>query len=77
MSRLSTLFLAIVFLIKSTGLHCQSPVIEWQKCLGGKNGEYPFSIEQTSDGGFVVAGRTEGGNDGDIMGLKKPLRPYR
>jgi hypothetical protein len=41
--------------------------IEWQKCLGGTNVDQAFSIQQTSDGGFIVAGGTWS-NDGDMSG---------
>jgi len=41
--------------------------IEWQKCLGGTNDDYAYSIQQTSDGGFIVAGETNS-NDGDVSG---------
>ena len=41
--------------------------IIWQKCLGGSIGDAAFSIQQTSDGGFIVAGFTES-NDGDVSG---------
>jgi len=41
--------------------------IEWQKCLGGTMDEYPNSIQQTSDGGYIVAGQTQS-DDGDVSG---------
>jgi hypothetical protein len=41
--------------------------IQWQKCLGGTNWDYAYSIHQTTDGGYVVAGTT-GSNDGDVSG---------
>ncbi|MDN5355316.1 MAG: hypothetical protein PWQ43_258 [Rikenellaceae bacterium] len=41
--------------------------IEWQKCLGGTDYDYAYSIHQTSDGGFIVAGNTAS-NDGDVSG---------
>jgi len=41
--------------------------IEWQKCLGGSNYDRAYSIQQTSDGGFIVAGYTRS-NDGDVSG---------
>jgi len=41
--------------------------IVWQKCLGGSNEDKAFSIQQTSDGGFIVVGATES-NDGDVSG---------
>ncbi len=39
----------------------------WQKCLGGSSGDYAYSIQQTSDGGFIVAGVSYS-NDGDVSG---------
>jgi hypothetical protein len=41
--------------------------ILWQKCLGGTSVEWAFSIQQTTDGGYIAAGRT-GSNDGDVTG---------
>jgi hypothetical protein len=42
-------------------------VIQWQKTLGGTADELPYSIQQTSDGGYIVAGITDS-NNGDITG---------
>ena len=41
--------------------------IQWQKCLGGSSYDEAYSIQQTSDGGYIVAGYT-GSNDGDVSG---------
>jgi len=42
--------------------------IQWQKCLGGRYGEYgAFSIRQTTDNGYIVTGQSQS-NDGDISG---------
>jgi len=41
--------------------------IVWQKCLGGSRGDVAYSIQQTSDGGFIVAG-VSSSNDGDVSG---------
>jgi hypothetical protein len=41
--------------------------IEWQKCLGGSGEETTTSIEQTSDGGYIIDGTTTT-NDGDVSG---------
>jgi hypothetical protein len=43
------------------------PDIQWQKSLGGTYYEEAFSIQQTSDGGYIVVGDTES-NDGDVSG---------
>ncbi len=32
--------------------------VEWQKTYGGSDGEYAQSIQQTTDGGYIVAGYT-------------------
>ncbi len=42
-------------------------IIEWQKALGGSGIEIANSIQQTIDGGFVIAGATTS-NDGDVFG---------
>ncbi|MFM2157262.1 MAG: hypothetical protein RL516_2011 [Bacteroidota bacterium] len=41
--------------------------IQWQKCLGGTESDYGYSIQQTTDGGYVLTGYTES-NDGDVVG---------
>jgi hypothetical protein len=41
--------------------------IQWQKCLGGSGSEGLNSIEQTTDGGYIVAGGTKS-NNGDVSG---------
>jgi PKD repeat protein/outer membrane protein assembly factor BamB/pimeloyl-ACP methyl ester carboxylesterase len=43
------------------------PSIEWQKSLGGSGKDYAESIQQTNDGGYIVAGYS-GSNDGDVIG---------
>ncbi|HUR09718.1 MAG TPA: hypothetical protein VM012_00010 [Flavitalea sp.] len=44
-----------------------APPIEWQKCLGGSNSDYSYSIDQTTDGGYIVAGVSRS-NNGDVSG---------
>ncbi len=41
--------------------------IEWQKCLGGSLNDQANSIQQTSEGGYIVAGVTNS-TDGDVSG---------
>jgi hypothetical protein len=40
---------------------------QWQKCLGGTNDDYAYSIQQTRDSGYIVAGGTSS-NDGNVHG---------
>lgn len=67
------LFIIIVFFSVPSFLIAQEPPkIEWQKCLGGTKDEDADptfkTIVQTSDGGFIVAGRTSS-SDGDVSGI--------
>ncbi len=39
--------------------------IQWQTCFGGTDDEYPESIKQTLDGGYILAGASKSG-DGDV-----------
>ncbi len=41
--------------------------ISWEKSLGGTQWETAFSIQQTSDGGYIVAGQSES-NNGHVTG---------
>ncbi|MCW3159693.1 T9SS type A sorting domain-containing protein [Chryseobacterium oryctis] len=41
--------------------------IEWQKSLGGSKNDYANSIQQTADGGYIIAGESNS-TDGDIVG---------
>jgi hypothetical protein len=41
--------------------------INWQKCLGGSGADAVYSIQQTLNGGYIVAGLTRF-TDGDVSG---------
>ncbi len=43
----------------------ESGEIQWQKCLGGSNGEIAHSIILTNDEGYMVVGQSNS-NDGDV-----------
>jgi hypothetical protein len=40
---------------------------QWQKCLGGSSDDQASSIQQTADGGYIVAGISNS-NNGDVSG---------
>jgi hypothetical protein len=56
-----------LFLIYSVLTAQSAPSIEWQKALGGTHGESANAVQQTSDGGYIVAGHSMS-NDGDVSG---------
>jgi hypothetical protein len=42
--------------------------IQWQKSLGGSNSETAYSVQQTTDNGYIVAGESFS-TDGDVGGM--------
>ena len=48
----------LLVLIAQLGF-AQAPAIQWQKTFGGTLDESVNSIQQTSDGGYIVAGYTQ------------------
>lgn len=42
-------------------------IILWEKSIGGSGDDFGNGIQQTSDGGYIVAGATKS-NDGDVTG---------
>ena len=41
--------------------------MEWEKSLGGSGLDTAFSVQETPDGGYIAAGRSDS-NDGDAAG---------
>ena len=64
MKKTITLILTILFVGYS---NAQAPAIEWQKQFGGTNIDFAQSIQQTSDGGYIVAGISNSAN-GNVTG---------
>lgn len=56
-------------MILFSGFSClaQVPTIEWQKALGGAEWDLATSVQQTTDGGYILTGYTTS-NDGDVLG---------
>ncbi len=62
--------LVLVFLSFISTVSAQ-PVVEWAKTYGGKYEDFAYSIQQTSDGGYIVAGDIlYGGISADVHILK-------
>ena len=57
--------IVILFFLTNLLILNAQPSIQWQKSFGGSQSDGAFSICQTTDGGYVVAGYTES-NDSDI-----------
>ena len=51
------LVIALVLILLSQVASAQ-PAEEWSKTYGGSGGEHAYSVRQTSDGGYIIAGST-------------------
>jgi len=49
--------------------------LQWQKCLGGSDYEVAYSIQQTADGGYVIAGYSYS-SDGNVTGIHGTNEDY-
>ena len=58
-------FIALAVFTISINAQNTPPTIQWQKSLGGSFIEKAYSIQQTNDGGYIVAGYSDS-NNGDI-----------
>lgn len=57
--RVVSILLIVTFLLTTSVLQAQAPVIQWHKVYGGFNGDYAYSVRPTIDGGYILAGSTE------------------
>ncbi|UAY52025.1 T9SS type A sorting domain-containing protein [Ferruginibacter albus] len=48
-------------------------VIQWQQCYGGSYDDIAYSIQQTTDGGYIIAGSTLS-SDGQVTGFHRNLQ---
>ncbi len=57
------------FLLLIYDFSFSQPAIQWQKCLGGLSTDEAHSVQQTIDGGFIIAGFTLSNDTvGDVSG---------
>ncbi len=59
--------LCLCMSIAMASLSAQTPVIQWQRALGGTNTEFAYDAQQTADGGYILAGNAAS-SDGDVVG---------
>jgi len=63
---MKTTFLLLLILF-TTKAFAQAPAVQWQKSLGGSGNDQASSVQQTSDGGYIVAGWSNS-NDSEVAG---------
>ncbi len=56
----SRFILGLIFVqIGLSSAVAQAPTIQWQKCYGGSLGENAYTINKTSDGGYIIGGAAD------------------
>ena len=52
--------------------------LAWQKIFGGSYSDWGGSVQQTTDGGYIIAGRTEsyGAGGADVYLIKLSAAPF-
>ena len=65
--KITTVLLFLFTGLLSLNSLAQVPSIQWQNSLGGSLDDIASSVQETSDGGFIVAGYSDS-NDGDVSG---------
>ncbi len=57
--------LYLIFSIDAVFCFSQAPDIEWQNTIGGSNTDDLYSVEQTTDGGYILGGFSSSPMSGD------------
>lgn len=58
----------LLFVVSCANIsYCQAPVVSWEKALGGTGVDQASCVAPTSDGGYIVGGRSQS-NDGNVSG---------
>lgn len=66
------MLLVCLVLLLGMGICAAQPVEEWSRTFGGSLSDAAKSVQQTSDGGYIIAGKTSsyGNEDGDVWLIK-------
>ncbi|MDY6864929.1 MAG: hypothetical protein SVY15_03015 [Halobacteriota archaeon] len=53
------IIVTVVFLLLAGASTAEAPSEEWNRTYGGGGDDYAYSVQQTKDGGYILAGYTE------------------
>lgn len=71
----------VIFAVIPTVVQAVAPAEQWNKTFGGTFDDSANSVQNTSDGGYIIAGTTSsygaGGSDGSFVTIPFPFRYTR
>jgi hypothetical protein len=76
MKNLTLLTILLVTSLFNSYCQISAPTIQWQNTIGGNEGDYLYSIQQTTNGGYILGGDSYSGISGDKTSSKKGNSDY-
>jgi PKD repeat protein len=72
----AALLAAVLCTIGAAPVMAGAPAIQWENLLGGSDWDFGYSVQQASDGGYILLGRSSSNATGDVTGTNHGTTDY-